>query len=197
MLAVLPVKGFAAAKSRLDGVLEPSRRAALSRAVARRVAAACAAAGAEVVVVTPDEEVACWAVEAGLEVLAEPPGGGLDGAATAGAALARGRGSAWCIVHADLPLLTPAHLQEIAAGARPGTAVLAPSRHGGTNLLAGTQPMPFAYGPGSFHRHLAAARHLERRVLVTVGTALDLDTPEDLRAAASLPGGAWLRDYLT
>ena len=34
-------------------------------------------------------------------------------------------------------------------------------------------------------------------MVVTLGTALDLDTPEDLRGAAALPGGEWLRAYLT
>jgi 2-phospho-L-lactate guanylyltransferase len=197
VLAALPLKAFAAAKGRLDGLLGSPARAALSRAMAERVAAACAGAGAAVAVVTTDAGVAFWARGLGIEVIAEPPEGGLDGAAAAAAAAAALRGSAWCIVHADLPLLTPAAVAAVAGAARPGTAVLAPSRNGGTNLFAAAVPLRFAYGPRSFSRHLAAARHLERRVVVTVGTALDLDTPEDLRGAAALPGGAWLRAYLT
>ena len=54
VLAALPLKAFAAAKGRLDGLLEPPARAALSRAVAERVAAACVGAGAAVAVVTAD-----------------------------------------------------------------------------------------------------------------------------------------------
>lgn len=197
MLAVLPLKAFASAKGRLDGFLEPSARAALSRAVAARVAAACVDAGLPVLVVTADAAVAAWAAGLGLEVAAEPGGGGLDGAATAGAAEAQRRGQAWCIVHGDLPLLTPDPVARFARSVGTGTAVLAPSRHGGTNLLAAAEPLAFAYGPRSFTRHLSAARHLDRRVVVTVGTALDLDTPEDLKGAATLPGGRWLRAYLT
>ena len=197
VLAALPLKAFAAAKGRLDGLLEPPARAALSRAVAERAAAACAGTGAAVAVVTADAGVASWARGLGIEVIAEPPEGGLDGAAAAAAAAAALRGWAWCIVHADLPLLTPAHVATVAGAAGPGAVGLAPSRNGGTNLFAAAVPLGFAYGPRSFSRHLAAARHLERRVVVTVGTALDLDTPEDLRGAAALPGGAWLRAYLT
>jgi 2-phospho-L-lactate guanylyltransferase len=196
VLAALPLKAFTAAKGRLDGLLEPSARAGLSRAMAERVAAACVAGGAAVVVVTPDPGVAAWAWGLGLEVLAEPPGGGLNGAAAAAAAEAGRRARPWCIVHADLPLLTPALVGAFTAALGPRTAVLAPSRQGGTNLLAAAVPLGFAYGPRSFGRHLAAARGLERRVMVTTGTALDLDTPEDLRGAAALPGGAWLRAYL-
>jgi len=197
MLAAVPLKAFASAKGRLDGLLGPAARAALARATAERVAAACLGSGAGTVVVTGDPGVASWARGLGLEVVAEPPGSGLDGAAAAAAALAAARGQSWCVVHGDLPLLTPEHLASVAAELDPGTAVLAPSRSGGTNLFAAAVPLAFAYGPRSFPRHLAAARHLERRILVTVGTALDLDTPEDLRGAAALPGGAWLRAYLT
>ncbi|MBN2113719.1 MAG: 2-phospho-L-lactate guanylyltransferase [Acidimicrobiia bacterium] len=197
MLVALPLKAFGAAKGRLDGILSPPARAALSRAVAERVAAACAAAGAAVAVVASDRGVASWAGSRGLEVIAEPPGGGLNGAATAAAATARRHDRAWCVVHADLPFLTPSNVASVLGAMGPGRVVLAPSRNGGTNLLAAAVPLHFAYGPRSFSHHLAAARHLERRVVVALGTALDLDTPEDLRAAAALPGGEWLREYLT
>jgi 2-phospho-L-lactate guanylyltransferase len=196
ILAALPLKAFAAAKGRLDAFLGPAARAALSRALAERVAAACARAGAEVAVVADDPGVADWASGLGLEVIPEPPGGGLDGAAAAAAATAARRGWAWCIVHGDLPLLAPKHVAEVAAAVGPGTAVLAPSRNGGTNLFAAAVPLAFSYGPGSFSRHLAAARHLERRTLIATGTALDIDTPAELRGAAALAGGQWLRDFL-
>lgn len=196
MLAALPVKPFHAAKGRLDGVLDPAARASLSRALAERVAAACAAAGMPTVVVTADPALADWAAGLGLAVIDEPPGTGLNGAAAAAAAEAARRGLTWCIVHADLPLLGPDDLAAVTGRVAPGRVVLAPSRNGGTNLLAADRPLPFAYGPGSFGRHLAAARGLDRRVVVRLGTALDVDTPEDLRSAADRPGGAWLRAYL-
>jgi 2-phospho-L-lactate guanylyltransferase len=197
VLAVLPIKPFAEAKGRLDGLLDPADRACLSRAIAERVAAACSDAGLPTAVVTADPGVARWAAGLGLEVVAEPAGEGLNGAAAVAADEAQRRGLAWCIVHADLPLLSAEDVVAVAGRVHPGRVVLAPSRNGGTNLLAGDRPFPFAYGPGSFGRHLAAARQLERRVVVRVGTALDVDTPEDLRAAAARPDGCWLRAYLT
>jgi 2-phospho-L-lactate guanylyltransferase len=197
VLLALPLKAFAASKGRLDGLLEPPAREALSRAVAERVAAACAAAGPLVAAVTGDAAVASWAAARSLEVIAEPPGGGLDAAAAAAATTALDRGLGWCVVHADLPLLTREEVRAVLDALAPGTAVLAPSHNGGTSLLAAGTSLAFAYGPRSFSRHLAAAAHLERRVVVRLGTALDLDTPADLRAAAALPGGAWLRAFLT
>ena len=196
VLAALPIKPFTLAKGRLDGILGPAARASLSRAVAERVVAACAAAGLPIAVVTGDPAVAGWAAGVGLEVIQEPPTGGLNGAAGVAAAEAARRDLAWCIVHADLPLLGPDDVAAVAGQVRGGRVVLAPSRNGGTNLLAATHPFPFAYGPGSFGRHLAAARGGERRVVVRLGTALDVDTPEDLHTAAALPQGAWLLPYL-
>lgn len=197
VLAALPLKPFAAAKGRLNALLDASARASLTRAVAARVAAVCRAAGAVTAVVTSDPEVADWAEELGLEVIAEPPGGGLDGAAAAVVAEAGRRDLAWCVVHADLPLLAAADVAAVTQPAGPGRVILAPSRDGGTNLLAGAGPFRFAYGPGSFARHLAVARDRDRLIVVRVGTALDLDTPEDLRLAAAGIGGHWLRSYLT
>jgi 2-phospho-L-lactate guanylyltransferase len=150
-----------------------------------------------VAVVTGDAAVASWAAGLGLEAIPEPPAGGLDGAAVAAAAAALERSLGWCVVHGDLPLLTPGDVAAVLDAMAPGAAVLAPSHRGGTNLLAASSSLAFAYGPRSFSRHLAAAAHLERRVVVRLGTALDLDTPADLRAAAALPGGAWLRAFLT
>jgi len=196
VLAALPLKPFTAAKGRLDGLLGPGARASLARATAERVAAACREAGAHTAVVTADPAVGRWCEELGLEVITEPPGGGLNGAAVTAAAEAGRRGLAWCIVHADLPLLTAAGVAAVAGAAGPGRAALAPSHDGGTNLFAAACPLDFAYGPGSFARHLTVAGHLQVRVVVTVGTSLDIDGPEDLRRAAALPGGAWLRPYL-
>jgi len=197
VLVALPLKPFAAAKGRLDGLLGPVARASLARATAERVTAACRQAVDLTAVVTGDPGVARWAEGLGLEVIAEPAGGGLNGAAAAAAAEAERRGLAWCIVHADLPLLTPAGVAAVAGAVGPGRAALAPSRDGGTNLFAAACRLDFAYGPRSFARHLEAAGSLQVRVVVTVGTSLDLDTPEDLRGAANLPGGTWLRAYLT
>ncbi len=191
------MKPFTAAKGRLAGFLATGPRAELSRAVASRVVTACRAAGAVTAVVSAASEVAAWAHGLELEHIPEPAGGGLDGAAAAAAAEARRRGLSWCIVHADLPFLTAADVRRVVRPLGAGTVVLAPSHNGGTNLLAGSEIIAFSYGPGSFARHLAAARGFHRRVVVTLGTTFDLDTPEDVLWAADLPQGEWLRGFLS
>jgi 2-phospho-L-lactate guanylyltransferase len=66
--------------------------------------------------------------------------------------------------------------------------VVAPCRHGtGTNALLIQPPglIPFAFGPGSFAAHCAAARAagVEPVIYRSATIALDLDTPEDLEEA--------------
>jgi 2-phospho-L-lactate guanylyltransferase (CobY/MobA/RfbA family) len=70
--------------------------------------------------------------------------------------------------------------------------VLAPSSDGGTSLIGGVGQFDFAFGPESFHRHLARLAERTVNILTTVGTLLDLDKPADLEAAAAHPRGAWL-----
>lgn len=194
MLAAIPLKGFGSAKTRLGDSMPAGDRARLAAAVADRVVVACSEAGWSVVVVSASPDVVSWCREAAIDVLADP-GGGLD--AAAGAALGHAGAQAWAVVHGDLPLLTPADLDGIPEWVAAGSIVLAPSRDGGTNLIAGTGQFAFAYGPGSFARHVSAAAAHAPLVLVRTGLAVELDTPADLLAARRHPAGAWLEPFLS
>ena len=86
----------------------------------------------------------------------------------------------------DLPLLTAGDVQHIVR--RDAPVVISPDRHGtGTNALllrnGAAQDFGFMFGPGSYERHVEEAHRLGLEVAtsVTPGTAIDLDTPEDLR----------------
>ena len=193
MLAAIPLKGFGSAKTRLGDSMAPRTRARIAAAVADRVVWACSGAGWSVVVVSASPDVVSWCREAAIDVLPDP-GAGLDAAATAAVTHANGR--AWVVVHGDLPLVTPADLDGIAGWVAAGSVVLAPSRDGGTNLIAGTGAFRFAYGPGSFARHVSAAATRIPVVLVRTGLAVELDTPADLLAAQRHPAGAWLAAFL-
>lgn len=165
-------------------------------AIAARTAALVADAAGDVVIVTGDPGVARWAEARGHDVVDEHTarGHGLDRAARAVAVHATRRSRPWAIVHADLPLVSSADLAAVFEAARDGCAI-APSYDGGTNVLAHRgDDLRFAYGPGSFHRHLAAAPGAA--VVIRPGLAFDLDTPEDLEHITRRPGGAWLADLL-
>ena len=194
LLAAIPVKPFGVAKARLSDQLSPDQRARLGKAIAARTAILSRQAGADVFVVTGDDGVAQWAAGLGFAVLPEGPVPSLDGAARAAAATAAAREQRWVIVHADLPLATATDLRTVFALAA-SAPVVVPAHDGGTNLLAGSDPaFPFAYGTGSFRRHLAAAP--QAKVVSHPRLAMDLDTPTDLAHVRQAGGGLWLAPFL-
>jgi len=196
-MIAIPLKPFGVAKQRLSPVLGPGQRRRLGRAVAAHVINAALGTGCTVAVVTGDEGVANWATRLGARTIAEPPGGGLNGAAAEAVVAARRKDLAWMVLHADLPTLTQADLSAALAATPERGVLLAPSHNGGTSLIsADLETFSFAYGPASFRRHLAAASRHDHRVLVRPGLAIDLDGPEDLAVAARLPAGLWLDPLL-
>ena len=198
---ILPLKGGAAAKSRLGG----------GPVLARAIALDCldAVLGCpdvrRVLVVTADGATAEDAATAGALVVRESrPGSGLVAAVRDGlaAACAPGAGPT-AVLLGDLPALRPA---DLAGGLRAATAALAgrprapmaavPDAEGsGTVLLAGRTPgdLDPAFGPGSLVEHLRRGA-----VPVPLDDAAgfdaarlrhDVDTPDDLRVAVRLGVG--------
>jgi 2-phospho-L-lactate guanylyltransferase len=177
-VVLVPVKAFVDAKARLAPVLDDADRERLARWTSARVLAA--AGELPTYVACDDENVATWARERGATILWHP-GVGLNAAVNNSVADLRRLGVTDVIVaHGDLP-----RVHSLAGLAKPGTLTLVPDRHGdGTNVVAVSTDMPFqfAYGPGSFRRHLdaATAAGLSVRVRRDPLLALDIDTPSDL-----------------
>ncbi len=188
-IVAIPVKPFDVAKKRLGGVLSNEQRQALSVELARRTANAAIDAGAAPLILSADEVVSDWATSQGYDVLLDE-GSSLDEAAHAATLFANDE--PWVVCHADLPLLRSDDLAQAIAKMRDGAWVLAPSSDGGTSLIGGIGQFDFAFGPASFHRHLARLSHRTVHVMASLGTLLDLDVPGDFTAAAAHPRGAWL-----
>ncbi|MGY6499285.1 MAG: 2-phospho-L-lactate guanylyltransferase [Acidimicrobiales bacterium] len=181
---LVPVKSFAEAKVRLAPALDTESRAGLARRMAAVVVAA--AAPLPVAVVCDDEDVAAWARELGAEVFWRPERG-LNGAVADGVDRFGRQGVDRVIVaHADLPLA-----DSLAWVADFDGVTLVPDRRDdGTNVVCvpARSGFVFAYGPGSFGRHLAEAERLglatrvvrERRLGWDVDHPADLDLPPDL-----------------
>lgn len=190
-IVAIPVKPFDVAKERLSSILSPSQREKLSVELARRTALAAIAAGASPLILSADDAVTKWAAAQGYDVLLDE-GSSLNEAAHSATVFAKEE--PWVVCHADLPLLMADDLMRALDLMQAGTWVVAPSSDGGTSLIGGVGDFDFAFGPGSFHRHLARLACRPVRVLTSVGTLLDLDTAGDFRAAAAHPRGRWLND---
>lgn len=192
---IIPVKPLSRAKSRLAEVLSPDARARLSEFMFRRVVTAVKAtpgiAGA--LVVSRDQRALAIAREMGAHTVQESGNPELNTALTRATQVVIGwRGSAVLVLPADLPLVTSEDVRAIAdLGMFDSTVVIATdSAHDGTNALfirpAGL--IEYAYGVGSFSRHIARAEAAGATVKIydSDRLALDIDMPADLELYRSL-----------
>jgi len=202
--AIVPIKQFELAKSRLAPALCPTERRGLVRAMAEDVLACLAATPGihRILVITREPEAAALARGHGADVLIDAPQGGLVAAITQGAAAAAAAGARGVvIVPGDLPLASPAALIAVldahrrASGehAFASAVTLVPdAHHEGTNCLACSPPevIPFRFGPASCAAHVAAARErgIEPQVIEVPDLALDVDSPEDLAVLLARTG---------
>lgn len=175
--AVLPVKSFGRAKSRLVTLDRPG------------LAAAMVADVLEALRRVPDLEVIVVSAEPSLAADVPDPGEtGHNAAALLGVREAMARGAERVLlVPGDCPALDPAEVEDLLATVEP--VAIVPDRHGtGTNALLLTPPDAFvpSFGPGSFARHRALAGPVYR-VARLPSLMHDVDTLEDL---LSLPTGA-------
>lgn len=182
---VIPVKAFARAKARLSPALSLAERADLARRMATGVLRVVGPERAWVV--CDDPEVAAWTRAEGAWVSWQADRG-LNGAVRAAVDERFAAGATRVlVVHSDLPLVRSLAAVE----SRPEAVVLVPDRHGdGTNVVATSAPgFRFAYGPGSFDRHLAEAGRLGLSIRIVREASLgwDVDEPADLTVFGPAP----------
>lgn len=201
LAALVPLKAFEGAKSRLGDRLDAAARAALAAAMATDTLTALVESDrfdAGVHVIAGAEAALEWVraladrlATRSLSALAESVGNrGLNAALTFG----RTRIVAACgadvdimIVPADLPLLRAVDVQQfVAAAVRPGVTIVSDARADGTNamLLSPWDAIDPAYGVGSGQRHLQAAQAVPQptRWLTQPAFQMDVDFPADLDA---------------
>src|SRR4051794_22204499 len=174
---VIPFAG-AEGKTRLH---ESRRvRRALGQAMFCDVLAACVSVG-RTRVVTPGEEAAAAALDAGAETVADPGGG--QGTAVQAALGGVGPGGI-LVVNADVPCVVPDDLRALLSATPAGSFALVEALDGTTNALSVPAVEAFAplYGRDSadrFRAH-AASLGLDAVSVALPNLADDVDTMEDL-----------------
>lgn len=186
--AVVPVKRFADAKSRLAPVLGSHERGELARVMFEDVLDVlmqCDGVLAGTIVVTADLDAAAIGRRRGATVLLENEDGGIN-AAVRGAVARLEPSAGIVIVPSDIPQLSPSAVAMAAdLISKPQTlAIAAASKDGGTNLLAcrPASAVPLHFGVQSHFEHMRTAQQsrLSVSVLPMPELMLDIDTPEDL-----------------
>lgn len=202
-VAILPIKSFHTAKSRLAGAIEDGFRQSLVEAMFSDVMRAVRHAPSidRIVVVTSDGTASRIAAGHGAGVI-DDTGASHSESAAQGIAAAISQGAQRVMLIAgDCPMLTADELERLLAH-RVGderSALIVPDRHGtGTNGLVLSPPdaLTPSFGDGSCERHfeLALAQGSTPEVVPVAGLGMDVDTAEDLEALrammASVRGGA-------
>jgi 2-phospho-L-lactate/phosphoenolpyruvate guanylyltransferase len=197
--AILPVKRFDRAKSRLGASVADALRGELARAMVADVLRALARTASirRTIVVTSEPSLQQTASQHGALLVPDGDELGQSAAVTLGVrrALADGIERVLCIP-GDCPALDPTELDALLTAERdsdpsgaggPTQVVIVPDRHGtGTNGLLLTPPDAIApsFGPDSCERHraLALAAGMSCRVERLPSLLLDIDTGADLAA---------------
>jgi 2-phospho-L-lactate guanylyltransferase len=187
--AIIPVKPLKNAKSRLAGVLSPDQRYEFAQAMLRHVleVATSLPGIAGTLVVSRDTKVLAIAREAGAKTVQESGAPELNTALTRATEVVRTWGcETILILPADLPLITGEDIiNMVDLGTDAPSVVIATDRDAdGTNALLIQPPgvIPFAFGPGSFQRHIDLAHEagIEAKVYHSTCLSLDIDLPIDL-----------------
>lgn len=202
--ALVPVKAFAGAKTRLEGFLSREECAQLAAHMLLDVLRALGATPlvSGISIVGNEPRLAALTAGSGARLLSEPTG--VDyrqalGDVAAGLAAQGVRNL--LVLPADLPTLSAADVTQLIESHTGGISLCPAARDGGTNALLLSPPtaIPFLYGPDSAKRHLQAARTMGMAARHTelAGFARDIDTPDDVHwlleqriACATL---AWLK----
>ncbi len=192
--AILPVKRFASAKSRLGASVEDTLRERLARAMVADVLRALAESAAieRTIVVTCEQSIGDTAEQHGALMIEDTAELGQSAAVALGVtrALADGAERVLC-VPGDCPALDPDELDALIAASdvRAGHphVVIVPDRHGtGTNglLIAPPEAIAPSFGAGSCARHEALARDAGVSCVLERPSSLllDIDTGADLAA---------------
>ncbi len=191
--AILPVKRFDHAKSRLGASVAEQPRLELARAMVTDVLLALAQTASieRTIVVTCEDSLRASAREHGALLVADTPESGQSAAVTLGVqrAISEGIERVLCIP-GDCPALDPDELETLLASSEAGAepeVVIVPDRHGtGTNglLLTPADAIAPSFGPDSCERHraLALAAGVACRLEHPSSLLLDIDTGADLAA---------------
>lgn len=190
MWAIVPVKPWNLAKSRLKSILSQEQRETLAAAMLRHVLTLLVESPeiSGVLVISRDSHVLAEARALGANTVVESGTPELNPSLTRATHITRTWGaSATLMLPSDLPLITAENISEIVQMGHDvrQTIVIAPDRHeDGTNALLMRPPaiINYAFGPGSFQRHqqLAKAAGVAVQVYRSPLVALDVDTRDDL-----------------
>jgi 2-phospho-L-lactate guanylyltransferase len=186
---IIPVKPLNRAKSRLATVLTPEQRHQLAESMLRHILEVVSQVPQVIgtLVISRDSKALSIARDYQAKTVQETGAPELNAALTRATQVVASWGvDSILVLPADLPLVAPEDISGIIQTGRGFPAVvLATDQHqDGTNALFMRPPgvIPYAYGPGSYERHLKLAQdaNIPAKTYFSERLALDIDMSSDL-----------------
>lgn len=193
--AIIPVKPLNRAKSRLSQVLTPEQRQQLAETMLRHVLDVIRSTPQIMgtLVISRDTKALAIAREYGAHTVQESGQPELNTALMrATQVIARWKAGAILILPADLPLIASEDIAMMTEmGQKDYSVVISTDQHeDGTNAMFIRPPglIEYAYGTGSYKRHVELAREAgaEVKVYHSERLSLDIDVPADLQSYQQL-----------
>ena len=192
--ALIPVKEFTRAKSRLRAYLGAKQCALLAREMLRMVLSSLSRTSAvdHIIVLSSDAAAESIAKKFGARFAKEKEiAAGLNDALNSGVNLCWGaQAEKILIVPSDIPLIRPRDVTRILDASADGCAVICPDRRkSGTNalLLHQSNSIDFCYGAESFWRHRQEfdKKKIKATTVDLPHISFDIDTADDFEDLAS------------
>jgi len=194
---IIPVKPLNRAKSRLATVLTPEQRQQFAESMFRHVLDTVRQVPQVIgtLVISRDSKALSIARDYDAKTVQETGTPELNSALTRATQVVAtwGVGSV-LVLPADLPLVKAEDIVNILMMGRgmPSVVLATDQNQDGTNALFMRPPgvIPYAYGPGSYSRHLELARDagIEAKTYFSERLALDIDITEDLDSYKRMAG---------
>jgi 2-phospho-L-lactate guanylyltransferase len=191
IFAIVPVKQFENAKTRLSEILSLDERISLSSIMLEETLQVLAATPGlqEVVVVSSDRRAGELASRTGAAFLHEEKDSGVNAAVEIGNAYSIGKSAdATLVIPQDIPLMGSNEIVMACSLAERETrcVVISPSlRYDGTNLLLRKPPdaIPTSFDRNSYENHIASAnkRGIPAKLFLSKNVMIDIDTPDDVK----------------
>ena len=201
--ALVPIKAFGKAKTRLHPALAADQCASLARHMATDVVMALQNVRMLQGITLLGEEpvVAEFARELDCDFLAETSGADLSSKLDNAADHLKLAGvDVLLVVPSDLPMLRAADIDQLLKEHKDGLSICPASRDGGTNALVMSPPgaIEFCFGRHSAKHHLEAADSAKLRTekISHAAFSRDIDTPDDLIWFCQHPSPGHTSNYL-